>query len=100
MADHLLNPDLSPLLDMEEVARILGVRRSKALDLVRSWDLPGIRVGRRVKVSHSALAEWIQRGGTVLRNPRPPQNPSGPRSRRPAKNQRDVNPEAREEAEP
>jgi excisionase family DNA binding protein len=47
-------------LTVEEAAAQLGVSRSLAYELVRSGDLPHIRVGNLVRVPRLALERWIE----------------------------------------
>ncbi len=47
------------LLRVEEVARLLGIGRSKAYELVASGDLPALRIGRLIRVPRHALDRWI-----------------------------------------
>jgi len=55
--------DPERLLDVDEVAELLGVQVVHVYDLLRSGELPGINVGRgsqriRWRVRPSDLAEW------------------------------------------
>lgn len=47
------------LLRVEEVARLLGIGRSKAYELVATGDLPALRIGRLIRVPRHALDRWI-----------------------------------------
>jgi excisionase family DNA binding protein len=47
------------LLRAEEVARRLGVGRSKVYELMLRGDLPVVRIGRLVRVPRHALDRWI-----------------------------------------
>ena len=47
------------LLDSREVARLLGISRTKTFQLMASGQLPTIRLGRSVRVPAVALFEWI-----------------------------------------
>jgi excisionase family DNA binding protein len=47
------------LLDSREVARLLGISRTKAFQLMASAELPVVRIGRCVRVSRGALGIWI-----------------------------------------
>ena len=47
------------LLRAQEVARILGVGRSKAYELMLRGELPVIRIGRLVRVPRHGLDKWI-----------------------------------------
>ena len=51
------------LLKMDEVAEILKVSEQRAYDLVRKDILPGVKMGRQVRVSKKDLMEWIEGGG-------------------------------------
>jgi len=50
-----------PLLRPEEVARLLGVRRSSVYEYVRTGRLPHVRVGRHVRFLREDLEEWVRR---------------------------------------
>jgi excisionase family DNA binding protein len=54
-------PALLPLLllDVDEVAGLLGTRRAVVRRLVRNGELPACTVGRRTKVSTMGLYEFI-----------------------------------------
>jgi excisionase family DNA binding protein len=47
------------LVDMDEVARVLGVPVAHARELGRRGELPVVNVGRYVRVRAGALAEWM-----------------------------------------
>lgn len=49
------------LLTVEETARRLGIGRTLAWRLVRSGDLPSVRLGRLVRVPQGALQVWLDR---------------------------------------
>lgn len=49
------------LLTVEEAARRLGIGRSLAWRLVRSGELPSVRLGRLVRVPQRALLTWLER---------------------------------------
>jgi excisionase family DNA binding protein len=49
------------LLTVEEAALRLGIGRSLAWRLVRSGELPSVRLGRLVRIPERALEEWITR---------------------------------------
>ncbi len=46
------------LLTIPEAARVLGISASHAYLLARSGDLPTVRIGRSVRISHRSLAAW------------------------------------------
>ncbi len=47
------------LLRADEVARVLGIGRSKTYELIARGDLPSLRIGRLVRVPRHALEQWI-----------------------------------------
>jgi excisionase family DNA binding protein len=49
-----------PLLKVEDAAELLRVPRSTLYELVRSRQLPHIRVGRGLRFTRSDLASWLQ----------------------------------------
>ena len=51
--------DEDRLLDMAEVAKVLGVVEGAARDLGRRGELPVVNVGRYVRVRASSLREWM-----------------------------------------
>jgi excisionase family DNA binding protein len=54
------------LLEITEVAGILGVSRTRAYALVRLGLLPAVHLGRQVRVSSKALEAWIETGGQPI----------------------------------
>jgi excisionase family DNA binding protein len=48
------------LLDSREVARLLGVGRTKAFQLMARGEVPVVRVDRCVRVPRQALSDWIK----------------------------------------
>ena len=54
------------LLTVQEVADVLRVPRSRAYELARKGLLPCVRIGRQIRISEDALAEWIAQGGQGL----------------------------------
>lgn len=52
-------PEADRLVDMDEVARVLGVPVAHARELGRRGELPVVHVGRYVRVRFGALAEWM-----------------------------------------
>jgi excisionase family DNA binding protein len=57
MADHDLLAE--PLLDANDAARLLRVPRSTLYELVRSRDLPHMRVGRGLRFTRQDLGIWL-----------------------------------------
>jgi excisionase family DNA binding protein len=56
--------ELPPLLDVPEAARVLGIGRSLAYDLVRrgEWPTAVLRVGRLIKIPSRPLVELVETG--------------------------------------
>ena len=48
------------LLRAEEVARALGLGRSKTYELIASGQLPVVKLGRAVRVPREALQQWVR----------------------------------------
>jgi len=44
----------------DEVARMLGIGRSKTYEMIAAGQLPVVRVGRSVRVPSAALDRWVQ----------------------------------------
>lgn len=42
-----------------EAAEILGLGRSKIYDLLRSGELPCVRIGKCVRIPMEALRQWV-----------------------------------------
>lgn len=53
------------LLNVCEVAQMLGIGRNLAYELVRENKLPHIRLGRRIFIPHEALHAWLRNMPTV-----------------------------------
>jgi prophage regulatory protein len=50
---------LPVLLDVAELAHLLGIGRTKAYELIAREEIPSIRVGRCVRVPVDELRAWI-----------------------------------------
>jgi excisionase family DNA binding protein len=48
------------LLRVPEVAKALGLSRTKVYELIAAGELPVIRLGRAVRVSVTALQKWVE----------------------------------------
>ncbi len=62
----------SRLLEVEDVANILGMRTDWAYREVRAGRLPHIRLGRAVRFRRESIEAWIQsreRGASARRRP-------------------------------
>jgi len=47
------------LVDSREVARLLGISRTKAFEMMARAEIPVVRIGRCVRVPREGLAAWI-----------------------------------------
>ncbi len=57
---------LEPLLDAEEVAKILGVDKAYIYTQARSGKMPSIKLGKYRKFSPSQLKKWLDRKNEAL----------------------------------
>jgi hypothetical protein len=62
-------PDIPPVLDVPQAARLLGIGRTLAYELVRTnqWPTPVIRMGRLIKIPWGPLIELMTTGATSHR---------------------------------
>lgn len=51
--------DLPLILNVNDVASILGISKVSAYELVKSKGFPVVRVGRRIKIPKAAFIEWL-----------------------------------------
>ncbi len=49
------------LLNISQVAKMLGLGRTKVYELIATEGLPVIRFGRAVRISVASLQQWIER---------------------------------------
>jgi excisionase family DNA binding protein len=59
------DPDATPrMLDLLQAARLLGIGRTLAYELVRTgeWPTPVIRVGRLIRIPSGPLTELLRTG--------------------------------------
>ncbi len=54
------------LLTAQQVAVLLQVPTARVYELAREGLLPAVRLGRQIRVSASALNDWIADGGRAL----------------------------------
>lgn len=54
------------LMSVREVSDLLKVKPHRIYEMVREGLLPGVRLGRQVRISEDALRRWIQNGGQAL----------------------------------
>lgn len=47
------------LLRVEEAAKVLGIGRTKAYEMIAAGELPVVRIRRAVRVPRKSLEDWI-----------------------------------------
>ena len=52
--------ELPLMLSVPEVAKVLGISRAGAYELVRSTGFPHIRIGNRIVVPKDKFIQWIE----------------------------------------
>ena len=52
--------DLPLMLSVPEVAKVLGISRAGAYELVRSTGFPHIRIGNRIVIPRDKFIAWIE----------------------------------------
>ena len=57
--------DLPLMLSVPEVAKVLGISRAGAYELVRSASFPHIRIGNRIVVPRDKFIAWIDQQSEV-----------------------------------
>lgn len=67
-------------LTVEQAAKVLGIGRSTAYELVHTGDIPSLRLGRRLVVPTATLAESLGVSVSVIRAATKPP-PATPRRR-------------------
>jgi excisionase family DNA binding protein len=65
MSQHdVLNADVREdaplLLKVDEVAKMLGLGRTKVYDMMGAGELPVVRIGSAVRVPRKQLLDWIE----------------------------------------
>lgn len=63
-----MSPD-ALTLTVPEAARLLGIGRNAAYDLIRRGELPHVRFGRTIRVPRSALEPWLLSAASARRVP-------------------------------
>ena len=53
------------LISVDEAAKLLGIGRGLAYDLVHEGRLPHVKLGRRLLVPRRALEDWVAREAGV-----------------------------------
>ena len=59
----------SLLVDSREVARLLGIGRTKAFQMMARDELPVVRIGRCVRVSLAGLEQWVTEQSSLTSEP-------------------------------
>ena len=52
--------DLPLMLNVQMIADVLGISRSKAYELVSSDGFPSLKLGNRIIVPREQFVEWVQ----------------------------------------
>ena len=55
--------DLPLTLKVEDLMPILGIGRNTAYELVRSWQIKSIRVGRNIRIPKAEILSFLNRNG-------------------------------------
>ena len=48
-------------ISVPEMAKQMGISRSKAYELANSKGFPAIRIGKRIVIPYAAFADWLQK---------------------------------------
>lgn len=59
----MLSQELRRLHRVPEVARILDTTDQRVYEMLRQGILPGVRMGRQVRIDRVALEKFIENGG-------------------------------------
>ena len=59
------NNDLPLMLSVPEVAKVLGISRAGAYELVRADSFPKIRIGNRILIPRDKFIAWIDQQSEV-----------------------------------
>ena len=57
------------LISVEAAAKLLGISRNLAYDLVRQGRIPHVRLGRRILVPRFGLEQWLANEAGVAQPP-------------------------------
>lgn len=55
------SPRLEPLLDVEQLAKILGLRRSFIYSGASSGKTPSVKIGKYLRFSPAQIKKWLER---------------------------------------
>ena len=53
--------ELPLFINADTLAKVLGVSRASAYELMREKDFPSFRIGKRILVRKENLIEWIEK---------------------------------------
>jgi len=59
---------LSRLMTVPEVAKYLRVSNARVYELLREKILPGVKLGRQVRINPTDLQQFVNGGGMALAN--------------------------------
>lgn len=59
--------ELPLMLSVQEIAKVLGISKTSAYDLVRSKGFPVLKIGSRLVVPKEKFREWVAKntGGSI-----------------------------------
>ena len=59
--------ELPLMLSVQEIAKVLGISKTSAYELVRSKGFPVLKIGSRLVVPKEKFREWVEQntGGSV-----------------------------------
>lgn len=60
MSNYKKVSDLPLVLSVDDLARVLGVGKNTAYDLVRSGRIKSLRVGHQIRIAKSALLDFLE----------------------------------------
>ena len=62
-------PSITDVLTIDELAELLRIGRSAAYEAVKRGEIPGVRrIGKRLRVSRSAVLDWLHGGSPDAQN--------------------------------
>ena len=56
--------ELSLMMNMTDVAAVLGISKAGAYKLAHSADFPAFQIGKRIVVSREKFLDWLNRQST------------------------------------
>ena len=52
---------------VDEAAKMVGISKPKMYEIVRSRSVRSINVGKKILISRQSLVDWIERGGSYVK---------------------------------